>query len=526
MGFSSFFSSFSITSFFAVFFLAIALYSFGLVIYRLYFHPLARFPGPKLAAATKWYEFYFDVLKGAGGQFMFETDRMHEQYGPIVRVNPDELHIKDPEFYDTLYRAGSAVRDKYPPSCLFAGTPLGVFGTVKHEPHRARKAPLAAYFSKRVYRTAEPIFQSQIEDFSDRLRNRQISGKVTDVRVDFLSTATEIVSRYAFGHPIGLHDSPHEAVDWLLTVKAIAAVSPFFKQFPYVAEWLLPCPEWLVKVLYPVFAPSIRLHGKMQREAVEACKKVASDEKVTIWDGTPETRPQTVFEAILQTNLPLAEKTPGRLDHDAFTAIFGGSDPAARTMTNCTFWLLTNPSVLQRLQQELDTATPDPSKRLRVQQVEELPYLNAVVKESLRLQAISTSRLEVVCPSEVLRYKDWVIHPGTAVGMSLRHTLHDPSIYPDPHAFKPERWLDAAGKIDVAKDKYYIPFHRGHRMCLGYAFATTMMLMTLATVFRRFDLELVDTIYERDVKIVRDCFIGETEPDTKGVKIRVLKERK
>lgn len=53
----------------------------------------------------------------------------------------------------------------------------------------------------------------------------------------------------------------------------------------------------------------------------------------------------------------------------------------------------------------------------------------------------------------------------------------------------------------------------------------SMMTMIVAAVFRQFELELVDTIYERDVKIVRDFFIGETGPDTKGVTVRVVRER-
>jgi hypothetical protein len=59
--------------------LAWAVYGVGLVFYRLYFHPLARFPGPRLAAATGWYEFYFQYW--LNGQYIFETERMVKKYG-------------------------------------------------------------------------------------------------------------------------------------------------------------------------------------------------------------------------------------------------------------------------------------------------------------------------------------------------------------------------------------------------------------------------------------------------------------
>lgn len=66
------------------------LYSIALVIYRLYFHPLAKFPGPKLAAATLWYEFYYDVNKY--GSYIWRIKEMHEQYGmePFIQVSGEK----------------------------------------------------------------------------------------------------------------------------------------------------------------------------------------------------------------------------------------------------------------------------------------------------------------------------------------------------------------------------------------------------------------------------------------------------
>lgn len=79
-----------------------------IVIYRIYFSPLSKFPGPKLAAATHLYESYYDFWKK--GQYYKVIQRMHEVYGPLVRVTPDELSINDPDYYDTVYVNGNVRR--------------------------------------------------------------------------------------------------------------------------------------------------------------------------------------------------------------------------------------------------------------------------------------------------------------------------------------------------------------------------------------------------------------------------------
>src|SRR4051794_6755921 len=88
--------------------LALAAYNLLLAVYRLFLSPISHFPGPRLAAATGWYEFYYDVIKG--GIYPFKIVELHKQYGPIIRINPWELHVSDPNFYSTLYVSGSVRR--------------------------------------------------------------------------------------------------------------------------------------------------------------------------------------------------------------------------------------------------------------------------------------------------------------------------------------------------------------------------------------------------------------------------------
>ncbi|KAL9570062.1 hypothetical protein ACKAV7_005783, partial [Fusarium commune] len=73
------------------------IYWLCMVFYRLFLHPLRNVPGPKIAAATSWYEFYQDVI--LDGHYIKDYPRLHEKYGPIVRMSPNRVHINDPNFY-------------------------------------------------------------------------------------------------------------------------------------------------------------------------------------------------------------------------------------------------------------------------------------------------------------------------------------------------------------------------------------------------------------------------------------------
>jgi cytochrome P450 len=90
---------------------------------------------------------------------------MHAKYGPIVRINPFELHIQDSEFYDTLYSAGgiSRKRDKWSWDTLgAAGVQDSTLSTIEHDLHRMRRSAIAPFFSSANVRKLEPVIQAKV----------------------------------------------------------------------------------------------------------------------------------------------------------------------------------------------------------------------------------------------------------------------------------------------------------------------------------------------------------------------------
>jgi hypothetical protein len=144
---------------------SLLLWALCVPIYRLFFSPIAAIPGPKLAAITQWYETYYNVY--LGGKFTLHLEKLHAKYGPIVRINPWEVHINDPEFFETIY--SMAPFDKVSQHVDWCNIQSCTIFTLPHDLHRLRRSVLNPFFSKRqIYFYASEI-QARATKFCNRI---------------------------------------------------------------------------------------------------------------------------------------------------------------------------------------------------------------------------------------------------------------------------------------------------------------------------------------------------------------------
>lgn len=240
--------------------LGIALYNAALIVYRLCFHPLAKFPGPKLAAATPWWECMYDLFVGQGGQYTNEVERMHEIYGPVVRVCPDEIHVKDSEWSHILYAGPGHRRDKDPKLAHTAGTADGTFGSVSHLVHRRRRIPISSYFSTLSVRHLQGKIWEQAGHLCDVLRRYHYNDEVVNGRATFLGWSNDTLRTCAFGESMDLLDDPIKAMEFNRVFHAFGVCYPILKQCEWIIPTALNLPPSFFKYIYKPLVTLLTVH--------------------------------------------------------------------------------------------------------------------------------------------------------------------------------------------------------------------------------------------------------------------------
>lgn len=121
------------------------------------------------------------------GQYQFHIKKLHEIYGPIIRINPFEIHINDPDFYEEVYASGGRKRDRSEWVMRATGFSDAFFATVPHDLHRVRRAAVAPFFSKQNVRKLQPVLDKIIDQMFVQLKGFQRSRQV--VRLDHMTSA-------------------------------------------------------------------------------------------------------------------------------------------------------------------------------------------------------------------------------------------------------------------------------------------------------------------------------------------------
>jgi len=432
-----------------------------------------------------------------------------------VRIGPNEVHILDPSFYNTLYSNRNRF-DKYDYFYSMLGNPEATFATISADLHKSRRGGLAPFFS------AQSIarFGTRVQAYNNRLVERMRDCAARDEPIPlffaYRCLTVDIISEYLFGRNLALLDREDWGRDFYSAWRSLWELSPLIRQLPFIMTVFNAMPRWLLALTQPKALEVIDMQLLCDKLTAEV---LASDPDEMAKSG----QPTMLWEVAHDPNVPQSEKTLRRLRIESNSVLAAGFETTGGTLAHMTYLILAHPEARQKLEKELKQAIPDPDNIPGFQTLEKLPYLWAVVKESLRyvmksrwtrdianrrtsISVGAYSRLSRVNPSGPIRYKEWVIPSGCAVGMSALYIEMDPEIFPDPRDFKPERWLEPGAKERL--EPYLATFGKGTRMCVAQNLAYAELYSTIATILLRFPtLELWETDAS-SVEAVADYFAG------------------
>lgn len=197
------------------------------------------------------------------------------------------------------------------------------------------------------------------------------------------------------------------------------------------------------------------------------------------------------------------------LTAEALTQLIAGSDTTSNTSCAILYWVTKTPGVLEKLRKELDEAIPNGTEVPSFETVRDLPYMQNVISETLRIHSTSSLGLpRVVPPGAGITILGQHFPPYTVLSVPAYTIHHSKEIWgEDADEFIPERWE----KLTERQKNGFIPFSYGPRSCVGRNVAEMELALIVATTFRRYEFDLYQEHLETREGFLRkpvECWVG------------------
>nr|BAK09428.1 cytochrome P450 [Postia placenta] len=511
-------------------------------------YKLRAYPGPFLAKFTSaWISWTI-----SHNPISEIVDHLHRQYGPIVRLGPNNVSIADPSgsAFSVIYSHSSGVT-KSAFYDTFANFRIrNIFNTRDRAEHSRKRRVEAHMFAPQSIRaleeTARVHFQVLLRQWDAMCAHAEKAGrgradgaigavpwKVHGGRVWFNCMiwfsywSFDTIGDLAFGHPFGMLETgkdvaqiaksnargmqaiaqgtsdSEKATLELVDIPAIEVLTARADAL-FVVAYL---PPWAQKIVgrLPSFRSGYAAAPKLAGMAVAAvANRLASQ-----YD-----RADMLSKLLQGRDEDGKPYSPEELSAEAWVLIIAGGDTTANSSCALTYHLARNPRVQAKLQAELDAALDGiDSDVAPYDAVKDLPYLDAVINEGLRLHSTVGGGLPRVVPAGGLTVLGQHLKEGTVVSSPI-YTLHTNEVVwgENAHEFYPERWLEASADAKKEMMRSFVPFSAGPRACLGRNLALQQLHVMFATIFRRYSFALENdaqlTIQESFVRKPKNCFVG------------------
>ncbi len=321
-----------------------------------------------------------------------------------------------------------------------------------------RRLMAPAFHHRRVAGYGETMVASTVEGLSDWQ-----PGETRTIDRDFNEITLDIAIRTLFGVDVG--DAGRKVGEAFLRLGA------FFEQ---TLSSVVPVPLWLP-------TPAVRNFLRAREELDEVVAAIISEKRTQGSEG----------DDLLSMLLDLRDEDGQGMDDtqlrdEVLTLLLAGHETTSLALTYTAWLLARHPEADRKLAAELDEGLGDRDPTMA--DLRALPYLDSVVKESMRLYPPASIIGRQAKQPDTLGGYD--IPEGSLIVLPAFAIHRDPRWWDAPDSFWPERWTPA---LDESLPKFaYFPFGGGPRVCIGQAFAAMEARLVLATLLKRFRLAPVD----------------------------------